>query len=110
MEPVTFKENAKRGISAKSLKTHCVNGHPFNEENTRFSASPNGRQRRTCRVCKREDTRKMRARAKRKSRARVSDLTTVTDRVVCAICLIWVAVLIGYVFYNLGLWVAGRPS
>lgn len=39
-------------------RTHCVNGHPFNKENTRYRASnPKWRQ---CRVCDREKAAKRR--------------------------------------------------
>lgn len=48
-EPVTHRENTLRGTSppAKQYRaTHCIRGHPFNEENTYLK---NGK--RTCRKC-----------------------------------------------------------
>lgn len=64
LEPVTRTENILRGEGAcakNSRKTHCINGHPFDEVNTRWR--PNGQ--RTCRACERSTglraTRKYRA-------------------------------------------------
>ncbi len=51
LEPVTRKENIHRGLRGV-LKTHCIRGHAFDEENTVLTSQ--GRQ---CRVCN-----KMRAR------------------------------------------------
>ena len=53
LEPVTNLENTLRGdnfIAVHAKKTHCVNGHPFDEHNTRIDMV-NGRPRRTCRTC-----------------------------------------------------------
>jgi len=55
LEPVTRRENILRGEShqAKNArKTHCANGHPFNESNT----GTQGQQWRKCNVCAREKT------------------------------------------------------
>jgi len=52
LEAVTQRENLLRGLTSparNAAKTHCVNGHPFNEVNTRFSGG--GRR---CRSCERE--------------------------------------------------------
>jgi hypothetical protein len=53
LEPVTHRENVLRGESphaANARKTHCVNGHPFDERNTyRRKDKENGR--RQCRAC-----------------------------------------------------------
>lgn len=48
LEPVTHLENVRRGEGALffSRKTHCPQGHPYNEVNTY-----NYRGRRSCRIC-----------------------------------------------------------
>lgn len=56
LEPVTLSENCRRGespMARHARKTSCVNGHPFNEENTCRSQDSRGRWRRACRVCDR---------------------------------------------------------
>lgn len=55
LEPVTGAENTRRGGNA--VKTHCPNGHPFDNANTNHA--PYGR---ICRTCKRERARQRRAR------------------------------------------------
>lgn len=50
---VTHAENIRRGFSPPAVhgrRTHCVNGHPFSDENTWRHGPDNGRYRR-CRVC-----------------------------------------------------------
>lgn len=47
LEPVTSKINSLRGINHNTAKTHCPNGHEYNETNTRIT--PNGK--RKCRIC-----------------------------------------------------------
>lgn len=62
LEPVPAKINTHRGMSPAALnlrKTHCLNGHPFDEENTRWY-----RGTRNCRACQRERLRKWRAAGK----------------------------------------------
>ena len=62
LEPVTNRENVLRGenFSAKNaVKTHCDNGHEFDEGNTYIR-----RGKRQCRACNREQTRAYRARKK----------------------------------------------
>lgn len=57
LEAVTQKINTIRGIGPSAMnskKTHCKNGHPFSDENTR---APTGRVHRTCRTCVREQMR-----------------------------------------------------
>jgi HNH endonuclease len=52
LEPVTHRENGRRGFSGPGInarKTQCVKGHPFTESNTRLSA----RGSRSCRECHR---------------------------------------------------------
>jgi hypothetical protein len=51
LEPVTRRENIRRGVSvvaANAVKTHCRNGHPFDEANTYIRAN-GGRECRPCR-------------------------------------------------------------
>lgn len=57
LEAVTLQENVLRSESIAALcarKTHCIRGHPFDEENT-FYFIPQGdvRPKRGCRECKR---------------------------------------------------------
>lgn len=49
LEPVTRKENLRRGRNHNRDKTHCLKGHPFDEENTYQRSSG----RRGCRACQR---------------------------------------------------------
>jgi hypothetical protein len=52
IEPVTHRENARRGTSMVAInarKTHCPYGHPYDAENTRIG--PRGK--RYCRTCAR---------------------------------------------------------
>ena len=66
-------DTARRLLAAldsyNARKTHCKRGHPFNEENTRIRTSPNGRPRRSCRVCDREGYLRRRARQKAREAA-----------------------------------------
>jgi hypothetical protein len=53
LEPVTSRENTLRGETipaANIAKTHCSNGHPFNDENTLIE----GTGKRKCMVCDRQ--------------------------------------------------------
>lgn len=62
--PVTPKEHTRlgRGIATQYLdRTHCKNGHEWNEENTYIRRDNGYRQ---CRACMRERMRKRRAQAK----------------------------------------------
>lgn len=59
LEPVTPKENQRRGFSVSGLnarKAHCDSGHEFNEANTHLTK--NGARR--CRACARERMRSYR--------------------------------------------------
>lgn len=49
LEPVTHAENTRRGGNAQRRKTHCPQGHPYNEANTyRPPSSPKARACWTC--------------------------------------------------------------
>lgn len=52
LEPVTCRENLLRGdtfVRVNAAKTHCLNGHPFDEKNTYWNAT---RSERICRACR----------------------------------------------------------
>lgn len=79
LEPVTPRENVRRGTSpiADGMRqTHCVNGHPFAGEN--LLIRNNGQ--RACRICCRENARRKRSRAKelREPTARIKALSADT--------------------------------
>lgn len=61
LEPVTARENTMRSPIAlgalNARKTHCPQGHPYDESNTVVTSS-----RRTCRICNAEKQRRYRAR------------------------------------------------
>lgn len=62
LEPVTPRENILRGRSRQAenaRRTHCVNGHPFDEQNTYWRKDKHGR---VCRSCGTESMRRQRAR------------------------------------------------
>jgi hypothetical protein len=63
LEVVTLAENTRRQIEAvghpRSNQTHCRNGHPFNEANTRFVKGS-----RVCRTCRAAANAAYRARQK----------------------------------------------
>ena len=58
LEPVTHQENCRRGNNGinSSTKTHCPQGHPYDEANTYHP--PGGRAHRTCRICRRNASNK----------------------------------------------------
>lgn len=72
LEPVTHRENVLRGTNFAAInaaKTHCSNGHPFNEQNTYFYKRPRQRDPlaggRCCRVCNRTHVANRKARLAR---------------------------------------------
>ena len=54
LEPVTIKENVRRGRSEYAERTHCPKGHPYDAANTYLYPNPQWRQHRACRQCVRE--------------------------------------------------------
>lgn len=69
LEPVTNAINIMRGVgvgAVNAAKTHCVHGHEFTPENTRFNKPfrPTGVVSRACRQCHRERTRAYRRSSK----------------------------------------------
>jgi hypothetical protein len=61
LEPVTNRENQQRG--AWGQKTHCVNGHPYDEKNT-YIRTNGGRD---CRACTADRQRAYQRRLRRKA-------------------------------------------
>jgi hypothetical protein len=55
LEPVTQGENTRRGERAQ--RTHCPQGHPYDEANTYVKRRVNGAAHRNCRECSREQGR-----------------------------------------------------
>jgi hypothetical protein len=62
LDPVPIAVNIRRGLvgSWERAKTHCKNGHPFDEENTRLTLD-RGKRHRRCRACGRAPFRRRRA-------------------------------------------------
>ena len=58
LEAVTHRENINRGRSFNREKTHCLQGHPYDNSNTGINKG-----RRYCRTCSREKTRRRRAKS-----------------------------------------------
>lgn len=60
MEVVTYSENVRRGDSPRvarercKAQTHCVNGHLYDDKNTRISTNKRGEVQRICRTCHKE--------------------------------------------------------
>lgn len=54
LEPVTGQENMRRGYFG--TKTHCPNGHAYDEANTYIFSNTRGRHRQ-CRTCTNQRTR-----------------------------------------------------
>lgn len=64
LEPVTSAENTKRG-QGNGAKTHCPQGHPYDESNTRTYTNQGGYTMRLCRACNLAAQRRLRERRKR---------------------------------------------
>lgn len=52
LEPVTHKENIRRGYALKPLVTHCKHGHEYDEKNTYWKKRAGGTMTRECRICR----------------------------------------------------------
>jgi hypothetical protein len=69
LEPVTQEENVRRGnADYNHLKTHCPQGHPYDETNTILKPGRR-RPRRCCRACTRASWRKYAAKRRAARRA-----------------------------------------
>jgi len=69
LEAVSQQENIKRGIRpyeshTNGRKTHCPQGHPYDDKNTAFNKRPDGRLSRRCLTCCRIRQQKLRELAK----------------------------------------------
>lgn len=71
LETVTVGENARRG--GNSLKTHCPQKHPYDDENTRVSMV-RGRLMRQCKTCTREANRRHAERLRRRAVAQAREV------------------------------------
>ncbi len=78
LEAVTRSINLKRGYEARGLKTHCAQGHPFDDANT-FVRSQGGRG---CRTCRNNASRisKAKARATKTTATTPLEVTTTLTR------------------------------
>jgi hypothetical protein len=63
LEPVTHAENMRRSRNPNREKTHCPQGHPYDEENTIVYTGQKGRSR-MCKKCQREYIRRWKERKK----------------------------------------------
>lgn len=59
-------------VNANSGKTHCINGHPFDDENTLVRVRGNG-VRRECRICKKMLSKRRDRRAEKERRRQRQD-------------------------------------
>ena len=68
LEAVTRRVNTRRGESPSALsarKTHCPQGHPYDEANTHYSPRRQGRTiARTCKICQLESRRRHNAKVR----------------------------------------------
>lgn len=60
LEPVTPKENVRRGVGTPASKTHCSKGHPLSGENLATLS----RGERVCRICRYRRTAEYRLRVR----------------------------------------------
>jgi len=60
LEAVTHMENSFRADYPNRRKTHCINGHPFDKDNTMPGIGRNGRTWRKCKACHRNRARNRR--------------------------------------------------
>lgn len=51
LEPVTRKENVRRGENGNRSKTHCPQGHEYDERNTLVLTRKDGGVNRRCKAC-----------------------------------------------------------
>lgn len=65
-------DSIRHGTHAEARKTHCVNGHPFDDANTLIGRNSNGRPRRDCRRCNTERASRKRARKRAERMGAVS--------------------------------------
>lgn len=63
LEPVTITENNRRRRNSEAMRTACVNGHEFDESNTRIVKTAKG-EKRACKTCDVERHRVWRAKRK----------------------------------------------
>lgn len=63
LEPVTRQENIRRSNVGRpqAERTHCPQGHPYDEKNTRYKLYAKGCIGRVCRACARDYMRRKRA-------------------------------------------------
>lgn len=73
LEPVTHLENVRRGYWGKD---HCVHGHDFTEENTRWYRNRRGKHIRICRECERVKWHKRQGKDSAPPRSRPSPFAT----------------------------------
>lgn len=52
LEPITHRENIRRGYALKPLVTHCKHGHEYSASNTYWKLRPGGTRTRECRICR----------------------------------------------------------
>lgn len=71
LEPVTHAENMRRSKAFLTVKTHCPQGHPYDEENT--YSRPGDREGRMCKACNRAAQTRYNARQKQQRQDSITD-------------------------------------